>query len=861
MKIRNLLTGASMLLAASWGSLVQASASDEVYRLPQTIQPTLQTIDLTVDPDSPDYQGETTISLDIQQPTDKVGFYKKELTILSAELVSEAGTIPLSIEEASNEIFWAKSSQTIAAGKYQFTLRFEGKINTSSDGMYLSNHNGRNYIFTQFEDMDARRAFPSFDEPSFKIPYELTITAPQKHTVVANTPVETTEQHDGWQTVHFMRTKPMPSYIIAYAVGELDSIEINNLSVPGRIYAPKGEAVKTSFIAKHTAEILQNLEAYFGMPYPYRKLDLIAVPNFTFGAMENAGLVTFRSELLILDEQPNLNERAAPLMVVAHELAHMWYGDLVTMAWWDDLWLNEAFASWMASRVMTNLYPELGYQNNLNQEGAFGQDANPLVRPIKKTVKTSADVMDGMGLNYSKGEAVLLMIEAMIGEQAFQKGVQAYMRKHAWQNTVADDLWNALAANTDIDLPALMKTFLTQPGYPLVNITADGNVTQSRFKLAGAEVTEQLWHLPLRLKFKKAGKVQRLDVLMTEKSVQIDAIKGADWVYADADAVGYYRWNIPANQLSALLADVDQLNERERKSLIYGSKALMDAEQRQLDQHLQVISAMATDNSPEVVRAAFNIIARFEYLVNKANKQAFANYIESIAMPSFDQLGFQVRSSDDRDTIKLRGTVLRLLAMYSKNPAFIATATTLAEKFLTDPTSVNVDLASVALATRALNAEKPAEIFKEYQAAYIAQTDARLRDAIASGMVFEDEKIINQVFDMSLNPAVSPANAMRFVWMGMAKLEDRDLMYKWMNANFDALSARIPAAYLGQLPQFIGSSCSEHNQQLANAFFKPLVEKVPAMQRSLDVMNESTSQCIKVKQQNQPAFNKYLQSL
>jgi cytosol alanyl aminopeptidase len=340
MNIRHTLCLGLLTMLCAFNIL--AKETEKAYRLPSYIKPSFQQINLTIDPDEVEFSGTTNISLEITQTTQKVGFYQIALNIKSAQLIDDKKqVIPLTLAADDYDIQWATSPQILPVGHYQLVIAFDGKVNTTSDGMYLGKFEGRNYVFTQFEDMHARRAFPSFDEPSFKIPYQLTINAPEKHVVISNTKVASRTLQDGWQTVVFNKTKPMPTYIIAFAIGEFDSAEITGLSVPGKIYTTKGQSERTKFAVKHSPAILRALENYFGMPYPYEKLDFIAVPNFTHGAMENAGLITFRSSLLLLDDEPLLNDQTRPLNVIAHEMAHMWYGDLVTMAWWDDLWLTK----------------------------------------------------------------------------------------------------------------------------------------------------------------------------------------------------------------------------------------------------------------------------------------------------------------------------------------------------------------------------------------------------------------------------------------------------------------------------------------------------------------------------------------
>ncbi|MEC7823906.1 MAG: M1 family metallopeptidase, partial [Pseudomonadota bacterium] len=629
-------------------------ARDVEYRLPSGIQPTFQKIHLNIDPDTPEYSGVTIIDIDITKPTQRVGFYQLDLQVDSAELVQNQRITPLAIEKGDYDINWGYATREIPVGTYSLKIHFHGKVNTSSDGMYLSSFENKNYIFTQFEDMHARRAFPSFDEPNFKIPYQMTITSPEKQVVVSNTPVEKHEVKDGMQTVTFMKTKPMPTYLIAYTVGPFDSVDLTGLKVPGKIYVPKGYADKTKFVVKHTPEILTALEDFFGIEYPYRKLDFVAVPNFTHGAMENAGLITYRDSLLLLEDEPGLAERSGPLNVIAHELAHQWYGNLVTMAWWDDLWLNEAFASWMASYVMMELYPELNFRDRIIQEGAFGADASPTVKPVKKVVKSQPDVMDGLGLNYSKGESILQMIESLIGTDNFRTGIRAYMKKHAWGNTQADDLWAALDKVSDFNLSAMMKAYLEQPGYPLIEVASDGSVSQQRYHYAGAKVDAQNWAVPLNISYKKDGKISREIVFVDKSSTRLPQLAEADWVFPNDNATGYFRWSIPESQLDNLLADLNVLNNREKKNVLYNMQALLNGGKVGIDSVMKVLNALAQDDDPVVIRASVGTLSEFLYLVNDDNEEAFAKLLNDKYMPLLDKLTLTQGDNDEESVIRLR---------------------------------------------------------------------------------------------------------------------------------------------------------------------------------------------------------------
>jgi alanyl aminopeptidase len=835
---------------------VNGYAKETAYRLSTFIKPSFQQITLKVDPDSPVFSGETAITIDVTKATDTIGFYQKDLNIQQAYLSKGDTRIPLTVTSHEYEIQHAKANQNITANRYTLHIVFDGKFNTTSDGMYLSKFEGLNYVFTQFEDMYARRAFPSFDEPGFKIPYQVTIMSPEKHTVLSNTLVKKRTLKDGWQTVEFNKTKPMPSYLVALAVGELDSYDIPNLSVPGKIYTPKGQAQRTKFAARNTARILQNLESYFGSPYPYEKLDFIAVPNFTFGAMENAGLVTYRSSLLLLEDEPRLAEQSSTLNVIAHELAHMWYGNLVTMAWWDDLWLNEAFASWMASKVMMDLYPEQNFKGRLVQEGAFGADASPTVRPVKKVVKSQTDVMDGLGLNYSKGESILQLIESMVGEKAFQKGIRTYMENNAWKNAQADDLWKVLSTVADFDVPAMMKTYLEQPSYPLIEFAANGEVSQSRYHLKGAEVEPQTWIVPLAIRYKKNGKVSRTNLFLNEAKTTVSELAEADWIFPNENAMGYMRWKVSTEQLSALLKDMSVLNVREKKSLLFNIEALFSAGEIELGEMMAAMDVLVDDSDPMIGSAVVATMNDFLYLVDMDNEAMFGQFVAKKLTPWFERLGVVDQPDDSTDTTRLRGSVYGMLSRYANTPQVEQVSTELANQYLAEPTSVPRSIATRALRNMARFSEQ--DWFTKLKDYYVSHSDANTRGTVSRAMIFTNENKIEKTLDFALTEHVSPANTITSVYAAMSGLDDQTMFYAWLEKNFTALSEKMPAYHMARMPEYFSSSCDAGNIKLAEKFFAEKKANFEGMARSYDIAIYSAKQCVSLKEANQANFNRYL---
>jgi len=583
------------------------------------------------------------------------------------------------------------------------------------------------------------------------------------------------------------------------------------------------------------------------------------VPNFTHGAMENAGLVTYRSSLLLLDDEPRLTDQRGPLNVIAHELAHMWYGNLVTMAWWDDLWLNEAFASWMATKVMLDLYPEQNMQSGLVQEGAFGADASPTTKPIKKLVRSQTDVMDGLGLNYSKGESILQMIESLVGEKEFQQGVQKYMQKHAWGNTKADDLWAVLSTVADFDVPAMMRTYLEQASYPLVEFAQNGTITQRRYHLAGAKVKEQTWVVPLSISYKKNDKIKRTTLFLTDAQSTISELAEAQWIFPNDNAMGYMRWKISPGQFAALLQDIDVLNVREKKSLLYNSEALLKAGEIQLDQHMTVLNALADDENPVVARAVVASLADFVYLVDDTNKDAFGQFIERKLLPWFERLGVKESPSDSNDISRLRSSVFGMLGRYSENKKVQDVSLKLTKQYLQDTNSVPRSIAVRAM--RSMAKYGNADWFEKFNAAYKATSDATIKGTISTSMIFPQSENVQKLLNFSLSEHVSPANTIRVLAVASRSQQESDVFYAWLEENIDKITAKMPAFHIARMPEYLSSSCSVHNIGLAEAFYKNRMANYEGMQRSYDIAMDESRQCVALKQLNQQTFNDYLNTV
>src|SRR5207247_4365615 len=364
------------------------------------------------------------------------------------------------------------SSRPHAPGSYALDVDFTAKFNLQAASLYRLKVENDWYSFTQFEATDARGAFPCWDEPEFKIPFQITLVVPEAHLAIGNTPIESETVADGQKTVVFEKTPPLPAYLLAIATGPLETVPIEGMRVAGRIVTIKGASGLAAEAARVTPPLVAALEKYFGIPYPYRKLDLLAVPEFWPGAMENAGAITFADQILLIDPHVASGDQKRRLVsIAAHELAHMWFGDLVTMRWWDDLWLNGSFASWMGGKIGDQVFP--GGRLQIAQVGgmqsAMRSDGRLSTRAMRQPIEGVENLHQlADELTYDKGQAVLTMFEAHLGPETFRKGVVAYLKAHEWGSATASDLWASLSKTAGRDVAEPMATCLDQPGAPLV---------------------------------------------------------------------------------------------------------------------------------------------------------------------------------------------------------------------------------------------------------------------------------------------------------------------------------------------------------------------------------------------------------
>lgn len=849
------------LLTLSVAIAVNAAHANE-YVIEKLAKPSSQQVSLTLDPAQDTFSGQTEIALEVLKPTKYIELNGVDYATQMAQLLGKENC-DLNAQMLKTGKVKLACEHQIQPGKYTLKIDFTAPYNRKSVGLYKTIDQGTPYLFTQFEMSDARRAFPVFDEPSYKIPFQLTITAPSSQKVYANTP-ELKTTINGDMTTHFFdKTPPIPSYLVAMAVGPFEEREVKGMPIPGRIITPQGKIHLAEYAEQNMPRVLAALEEYFGSPYVYKKLDSVAVPEFPFGAMENSGLVTYREDILLVDlATATRSKKQRNVSIIAHELAHQWYGNLVTMKWWNDLWLNEAFASWMAAKITAQLNPEFESHLDLPQNRVMALDARLSTKPIRKPIKTEADIMDGLGLAYSKGSAVLSMVENWIGEDAFQKGIQAYLKKFSYKNAEAADLWQALGDASNKDVAGVLKSFIEQSSFPLIKVSQQGKtitINQSRFTNAGVDAPEQLWNVPVAIKYGAGDKVRTANVLLNQETQKIELDFTPEWIYPDQGALGYYRWVLDDKQFAALIDNAaEQLSVRERLALLSAADALLDAGVISAAHLMQTLETFVSDKHPRVASTALGYLAsQKRTFEDESNKELWPAFIRKSITPAAKQYGLTAKVNEDAAIAQLRSQVVSRLGFDGEDQSVINTAKAQAQVYLNNPEKVDPYLASTYLNLAAFHGDK--NLLDAYIKTFKTTKDPQVRTKMLAAMsYFGNPELQTMVLNYSLTDDVT-ASDMRTIMSGQKYTSARDALFiEWIYANYDKVVANLPPFFVPNLPYFTTSGCDASSLKKTNTFFNDKIADVPGYARTLSKLSESVDNCIALKERELASVNSFL---
>ncbi|HEV2460000.1 MAG TPA: M1 family aminopeptidase, partial [Ktedonobacterales bacterium] len=587
----------------------------KAYRLPTHALPRRYDIALDACLGTPTFQGHVTIQLDLTAPSDRIELHARDLRISRAELTIDGETLPGAVTpDAEREIVAIQFARTLPTGPTTLGLAYEGTVSSGLDGLFLSKDGPDELLCSQCEAVGARAILPCFDEPTFKARFAWKVTTVPDAVVLTNGRLLSAEAStDGAaKTWTFAPTAPMSTYLLAVAIGDLASPPERVVNgVPLRIWALRGKEHLGQFALDYTARLLPYYDDYFAVPYHFEKLDQVGIPAFGAGAMENAGLIVSQQVLLLVDpESASQRQEMIAAAVIAHEFAHMWFGDLVTMKWWDDIWLNEAFANWMAYHAVDTLSPQYRVwdESQARVDGARAADSLESSHPIYNRVETPSAIYENFDIiTYEKGGAVLRMVHDFLGDEAFRAGLRAYMREFAEDNAAGADLWRNLQQASHQPVGALMESWIMQAGHPLITVAFDGSELHLRqrrfFASAHAPQSDQLWQVPLVIRYEDGAGVHETHYLLGEREarVPLDVTGDLLWCYANAGEVGFYRQQLDALLLQRLLVRLDRLTPAEQKGLLRDQWALVANGSQPISAYLDVIGALSSSDDHTLV--------------------------------------------------------------------------------------------------------------------------------------------------------------------------------------------------------------------------------------------------------------------
>jgi alanyl aminopeptidase len=849
-------------------------------RLSDNVQPIRYAVDLTIVPDRDRFRGAVDISIDIRTATPVIWLNASDLQI------QEASFRPLSGAPSKAEVldggkdFAGFSFDHPVSGKGIFHVSYQGKISrNSSAGLFQMKEADQWYVYSQFEPTDARRAFPCFDEPGFKVPWQLTLHVPKDDVAVANSPeVSHAAEPDGMQAVRFKESKPLPSYLVALAVGRFDIVDAGKLGkTPLRIITPRGKGVNAKYAAESIPELLKLLEDYFGIPYPYEKLDSIVMPISNF-AMENAGLITYGETLLLSKPgDDTINRQRECAIVTAHEMAHQWFGDLVTTAWWDDIWLNEAFASWMENKIVGEWKPEWHIDVTVVNDRLFamGEDSLISTRKIRQPIESNDDIANAFdGITYQKGEAVIQMFESWIGREKFRKGIQLYLKQHAWGAATAKDFEAGISAAAGHDIAPAFDTFLNQAGFPEVSVAVDCTakpaleLSQKRLLPIGSQGTDkQSWLIPICVAYESGSTKHRQCELLSDprsRMVLASAKTCPVWVEPNDGENGYYQVDYKNGPLDKVAGQGSHLSLAERVGVLGNAESLMHRGDLSPRVALALVSELSQDPNREIVSKVMDIagILRSE-IVPEELRENGARFIRQVFGKRALDLGWIAKADETQDTRLLRQQLVPFVASVGEQRELIAGAEPLARKWLSDRSGIDPGMISSVL--RVAAEFGTSDLFDRLHEAAAKEQNQHQRELIIGALgAFRNPEIVRRAMALMLTKEFDARESFFALLFGpRAYPETRELPFQFVEQNIDKLLAVVPREvgedYAAYLP-FVGSGfCDTSHRDALQTFFADRVKSFTGGPRNLAQTLEQIDLCIAQRKAMRPELGAVLQ--
>ena len=839
----------------------------EAQRLPATVRPQHYTLALTPDLKTATFTGSETIDVTLAEPASSITLNAHDLAFKSVKIASggKEQTATVSLDKEKEQATFAVPNK-LPAGTATLTIQYSGILNGELRGFYLSKTARRNYAVTQFESTDARRAFPSFDEPAFKATFDISLIVDQGDTGISNGPIisDTPGPAAGKHTLKFLTTPKMSTYLVAFLVGdfqcssgEQDGVAIRTCSTPDKV-------ALTTYGVDVAKYVLHYYNTYFGIPYPLKKLDLIALPDFEAGAMENFGAITYReTALLINPKTASINAKTEVALVIAHEMAHQWFGDLVTMQWWDNIWLNEGFATWMENKPVEAMHPEWNVDQAVvsGMDGTLNLDAQPTTRAIRARADTPAEIEQMFdGISYGKASDVLLSVENYVGPETFRQGVHNYLSAHLYSNATAEDFWNAQTTTSHKPVDKIMESLIAQAGVPLLTFGQPENgkvsVSQKRFYLTPSIQPDaaQKWTLPVC--FKTNGDQQDCQLLApgtTSLTIPPSAL-----FFANAGGKGYYRTAYTPGDYAALATHVEtSLSPTERISLIGDVWAQVRANKASVGDYLNLVTAVKSDPNFNVVSSALDGLGAVNARIASTpeEKDALDAWFRQTFAPEFEKLG-PPSDSDSPDKKQLRALLFAALGE-AKDPQILTQAREISAKYLADANAVDPNLAETALQISARNGD--AALFDKLQKIAETSTNPEIQiGALRLLATFENPQLAQRALEYAVSGKVRNQDAAIQLAISLEIEKNRDLAWMFIQTHWNDVKKEFTPEMGTVLVGATAAFCSESARDDVSQFFS--THKVPDADQELKHAIERINGCIELRNLQEPQLKSWLAS-
>jgi aminopeptidase N len=801
---------AAVTLGAA-GLAASAAAAEVTTQLPRTVRPTHYELALVPHAEELRFDGKALISIDVLVPTASVTLNAIDMTFASARLSGAGGERAAAVSvDAAHQTATFAFDAPLPVGAYRLALDYTGVIGTQAVGLFALDYDTpegkRRGLFTQFENSDARRLVPCWDEPVYKATFDLTVTVPKGQMAVSNMPAaESVPLPDGGARVRFARSPKMSTYLLFLAMGELERATVKVGETEVGVVTRKGGLDQARFVLGASAEALAEYNDYFGAPYPLPKLDNIAAPGRSqfFGAMENWGAILSFEYILLVDPSISTQEdRQGVFSVAAHEISHQWFGDLVTMAWWDDLWLNEGFASWMAGRTTAKLRPEWNTHLGLvkSRDDAMARDALATTHPVVQHIETVEQASQAFdSITYQKGEAVIRMLEGYVGPEAWRAGVRSYIGKYAHQNTVSDDLWREIEAAAGQPITDIAHQFTLQPGIPLVTVGAvrcSGGasrvtLTQGEFTKDRPDKQPLAWRVPVLL---RAGSGEPVRTLLDRTATV--TVPGCDPVVVNAGQSGYYRTHYAPPEFARLAGGFAALPPIDQMGVLSDSWALGRAGVQPISDVLDLARATPVDADPQVWGQVAQILGGLDGYARADRKRgdAFRRFALERLRPVFARVGWEARTGEPEPVAVLRNGLIGTLGALG-DEAVVAESRRRFRAEATDPGALPGPLRKTILRVVARHAD--AETWDALHRAAVAEKTPFVKEELYFLLALaDDEALVRRALDLALT--AEPGATTGAVMLVRAAEEHAELVFDFALAHMAAVQSKVDATSLSR---------------------------------------------------------------